>query len=277
MLQLPAVPAPVQQSTKERPNKEPPKSTSKSVQSKENVVTNGESNVKSKSANLKEKENSSDKVDRNEEMRSGFKKTPLGETKSVNRSVEARRNRGLNRSSTAEILKLIKTKSKADFGKSMETVDEDDEEIEIDYLLKQLNEEGLDNIAWDDIGLDEDEVKNIVDMNASSDDEAEVDSKADAPSPSKQVQSSSSEDDDSSSSGSSSEESDSDDEMQHTVFTNHATLNLKPATVPVDNVKSNPSSVKATSTLTTKLSQPKKLEVEEVSSSEEDEETDDSD
>src|SRR5699024_10373215 len=82
------------------------------------------------------------------ELRTGFKKVPLGETKqkSVNRSVEARRNRsGLNRSSTAEILKLIKTKSRGDFGQSMETVDED---IEIDYLLTELEKEGLENIDW---------------------------------------------------------------------------------------------------------------------------------
>lgn len=91
-------------------------------------------------------------------IRTGFKKVPLGETKqkSTNRSVEARRNRsGLNRSSTAEILKLIKTKSRADFGRSMETVDED---IEIDYLLTELEKEGLDAIDWDLIGVDEDEV-----------------------------------------------------------------------------------------------------------------------
>lgn len=91
-------------------------------------------------------------------LRTGFKKVPLGETKqkSTNRSVEARRNRsGLNRSSTAEILKLIKTKSRADFGKSMETVDED---IEIDYLLTELEKEGLDAIDWDLIGVNEDEV-----------------------------------------------------------------------------------------------------------------------
>mgnify|MGYP007002779436 CR=1 FL=1 len=91
-------------------------------------------------------------------LRTGFKKVPLGETKqkSTNRSVEARRNRsGLNRSSTAEILKLIKTKSRADFGRSMETVDED---IEIDYLLNELEKEGLDAIDWDLIGVNEDEV-----------------------------------------------------------------------------------------------------------------------
>lgn len=193
-----------------------------------------------------------------QQVRTGFKKTPLRETKerSVNRSIEARRkSKGLNRSSTAEILKLIKTKSRGDFGKSMETVDED---VEIEYLLGQLEEDGLENIDWEDIGLDEKEVKEIVEKNKDENGSGDNDDNNDDESSSEESEESSSEED-------SDSDSDSDDDMEHTVF--------KPITPskPVNDLAQ--PKITSTATLTLKPvqnSQPNKLEVES------DDETDDS-
>lgn len=190
---------------------------------------------------------SSSSAQEDQHVRSGFKRTPLRETKerSVNRSIEARKkSKGLNRSSTAEILKLIKTKSRADFGKSMETVDED---VEIEYLLDQLEKDGLENIDWEDIGLNEKEVKDIVEKN--KDDDGLGDNENDDDESSEESESSSEEDTDSDSSD--------DDDMEHTVF--------KPITPskPVNDF--NKPKVTSTATLTLKPvqnSQPMKLAVE---------------
>ena len=160
-------------------------------------------------------------------LRSGFKKVPLGETKerSTNRSVEARRRKsGLNRSSTAEILKLIKTKSRADFGKSMETVDE---ETEIEFLLNELQKEGVENIDWDEIGVDEKEVKNIVDKNRDDDEgeEEDEDSKsAGKDETSESSEESSESEDDSDQESDDDDEDEDEDEMKHTIFTNNAAI-----------------------------------------------------
>ncbi|OTF75167.1 hypothetical protein BLA29_004911 [Euroglyphus maynei] len=190
-----------------------------------------------------------------QQVGTGFQKTPSKETKerSINRSVEARRkSKGLNRSSTAEILKLIKTKSRAEFGKSFETVDED---VEIEYLLDQLEKDGLENIDWEDIGLDEKEVKDIVEKN--KDENGSGDNKDDNVEVSSESESSSSEED------SDSDSDDDDDDMEHTVF--------KPiAPIKPDNNLSQPTKIISTATLTVKPVQ-KKLEVES------EEETDDDD
>lgn len=143
--------------------------------------------------------------------------------KSTNQSIEARRkSRGLNRSSTAKILNLIKTKSKADFGKSIETVDED---VEIEFLLNQLDETGLENIDWDEIGIDENEIKEIVDKNQDEDESGSDEE-------SEETETETSEEE--------SDEDDSDDEMEHTVFkpiapaSNLSTVDNK--TKPINNL-----------------------------------------
>lgn len=64
---------------------------------------------------------------------------------------------GLNRSSTKKLLNLIKTKTKSDL-----TLPDGDENDEIEALLGALESESIDNIDWDELGLDEDEVKNII-------------------------------------------------------------------------------------------------------------------
>lgn len=80
---------------------------------------------------------------------------------------------GLNRSSTKKLLNLIKTKTKTDL-----TIGDGDENEEIDALLMALESETIENIDWDELGLDEDEVKDIVDnqqdtSSSSSEDEDE--------------------------------------------------------------------------------------------------------
>lgn len=73
----------------------------------------------------------------------------------------------LNRSSTKKLLNLIKTKTKTDL-----TLPDGDENEEIEALLGALESESFDNIDWDELGLDEDEVKDIIqkgaDMSSSS-------------------------------------------------------------------------------------------------------------
>lgn len=63
----------------------------------------------------------------------------------------------LNRSSTKKLLNLIKTKTRSDL-----TLPDGDENDEIDALLGALENESIENIDWDELGLDEDEVKNII-------------------------------------------------------------------------------------------------------------------
>lgn len=69
-------------------------------------------------------------------------------------------NKGLTRSSTAEILKLIKSKTKPELAQSMELIEEDEE---IDVLLNGLEKEGIENIDWGELGIGLEEVKQIVD------------------------------------------------------------------------------------------------------------------
>lgn len=66
-------------------------------------------------------------------------------------------NRGLNRSSTKKLLNLIKTKTKTDL-----TLSDGDENDEIEALLGALETETIDNIDWDELGIDEAEVKDII-------------------------------------------------------------------------------------------------------------------
>lgn len=63
----------------------------------------------------------------------------------------------LNRSSTKKLLNLIKTKTKTDL-----TLPDGDENDEIEALLGALENEQIDHIDWDELGLDEDEVKGII-------------------------------------------------------------------------------------------------------------------
>lgn len=63
----------------------------------------------------------------------------------------------LNRSSTKKLLNLIKTKTKTDL-----TLSDGDENDEIEALLNALENESIENIDWDEMGLDEDEVKDII-------------------------------------------------------------------------------------------------------------------
>lgn len=63
----------------------------------------------------------------------------------------------LNRSSTKKLLNLIKTKTKTDL-----TLSDGDENDEIEALLGALESESIENIDWDELGLDEDEVKDII-------------------------------------------------------------------------------------------------------------------
>lgn len=74
----------------------------------------------------------------------------------------------LNRSSTKKLLNLIKTKTRSDL-----TLPDGDENDEIEALLGALESESIDNIDWDELGLDEDEVKEIIKKGAelSSDDD----------------------------------------------------------------------------------------------------------
>jgi hypothetical protein len=87
---------------------------------------------------------------------------------------------GLTRSSTAKILNLIKTKSRHDLG--LERVEEDDE---IESLLMGLEKEGIENVDWDELGVDYEEVKDIVegaktgDSNEHSDEDSDEDSSDD--------------------------------------------------------------------------------------------------
>lgn len=88
----------------------------------------------------------------------------------------------LNRSSTKKLLNLIKTKTKSDL-----TLPDGDENDEIEALLGALESESFDNIDWDELGLDEDEVKDIIKKGAemssssssSSEDEEEEDEEYD--------------------------------------------------------------------------------------------------
>lgn len=69
----------------------------------------------------------------------------------------------LNRSSTKKLLNLIKTKTKSDL-----TLPDGDENDEIEALLGALENESIDNIDWDELGLDEDEVKDIIEKGAAN-------------------------------------------------------------------------------------------------------------
>lgn len=80
---------------------------------------------------------------------------------------------GLTRSSTLEILKLIKSKTQAlqiDDKPMLNAVDENEE---IDTLLGGLEQEGIDNIDWEELGIELDEVKNIVAKNQGQEEEEE--------------------------------------------------------------------------------------------------------
>jgi hypothetical protein len=83
----------------------------------------------------------------------------------------------LNRSSTKKLLNLIKTKTRTDL-----TLADGDENDEIEALLGALENESIENIDWDELGLDENEVKDIIkrggdasSSSSSSDDDADGD------------------------------------------------------------------------------------------------------
>ncbi|CAG2109222.1 unnamed protein product [Medioppia subpectinata] len=84
------------------------------------------------------------------------KRVPLGKT-CGQQSFEKNKT-GLNRSSSAAILKLIRSNTKADVG--LDRLEEDDE---IDALICELEKEGVDNIDWDELNVDVKEVKDIID------------------------------------------------------------------------------------------------------------------
>ncbi|KAI1283791.1 Dual specificity protein phosphatase 19 [Halotydeus destructor] len=96
------------------------------------------------------------------------------------RKLEERRTsdtKGLNRSSTMEILKLIKSKTGANLAEpELETLDEDEE---IDDLLNGLEEEGIDNIDWGELGIDLGEVKDIVETHKNDDEDEESETESD--------------------------------------------------------------------------------------------------
>lgn len=73
---------------------------------------------------------------------------------------------GLNRSSTKKLLNLIKTKTRSDL-----TLADGDEDDEINALLGALESESIDNIDWDELGLDENEVKDIIKHGGGDDDD----------------------------------------------------------------------------------------------------------
>ena len=83
------------------------------------------------------------------------KRVPLGKT-AGQQSFEKNKS-GLNRSSSAQILKLIKCSTKTDIG--LNRVEEDDE---IEALLMELEMEGVDNIDWDELNVDQNAVKAII-------------------------------------------------------------------------------------------------------------------
>ncbi|XP_054166274.1 uncharacterized protein DDB_G0280205-like [Oppia nitens] len=105
------------------------------------------------------------------------KRVPLGKTLGQ-QSFEKSRS-GLNRSSSAQILKLIKTKSKADLG--LDRLEEDDE---IEAMLMELEKEGIDNIDWDELNVDIKEVKDIIEKEkveeSSDEDSSDEDSDEDS-------------------------------------------------------------------------------------------------
>uniref|UniRef100_A0A6G1SGH0 Dual specificity protein phosphatase 19 n=1 Tax=Aceria tosichella TaxID=561515 RepID=A0A6G1SGH0_9ACAR len=72
----------------------------------------------------------------------------------------------LNRSSTKKLLNLIKTKTRTDL-----TLSDGDENDEIDALLGALENESIENIDWDELGLDENEVKDIIKQGGGDDDD----------------------------------------------------------------------------------------------------------
>lgn len=80
--------------------------------------------------------------------------------------------KGLNRSSTMEILNLIKSKTGSNLAKhaNMDDIDEDDE---IENLLAGLETEGIDNVDWGELGIDLGEVKGIVEKHEDDEDTEE--------------------------------------------------------------------------------------------------------
>ena len=80
--------------------------------------------------------------------------------------------KGLNRSSTMEILQLIKSKTGADLAQHAH-LDNIDEDEEIDNLLAGLESEGIDNVDWNELGIDVGEVKNIVEKHEDDEDTCE--------------------------------------------------------------------------------------------------------
>ena len=82
------------------------------------------------------------------------------------------RSRGLTRSSTAEILRLIKEKTKNKLAHTK--MGEISEDVEIDVLLAELKKRGIENMDWGEIGIGLNEVQNIVD-NAAQEDSSDLD------------------------------------------------------------------------------------------------------
>ena len=99
--------------------------------------------------------NDSSLTEPSNDNRFNSRRVPLGKT-GGQQSFEKNKT-GLNRSSSAAILKLLKSSTKTDIG--LDRVEEDDE---IDALLMQLEEEGVDNIDWDELNVDHEVVKQII-------------------------------------------------------------------------------------------------------------------
>ena len=79
--------------------------------------------------------------------------------------------KGLTRSSTMEILKLIKAKNNEN--EKLQAVEEEDEDKEIDMLLIGLQKEGVENIDWGEFGIELAEVKDIIQNNQDGEEESE--------------------------------------------------------------------------------------------------------
>ena len=75
-----------------------------------------------------------------------------------------------HRSSTMEILNLIKSKTGSNLAAHahMDDIDEDDE---IEGLLQGLETEGIENVDWGELGIDLGEVKNIMEKHEDDEDE----------------------------------------------------------------------------------------------------------
>ena len=108
-----------------------------------------------KTINNNEPQNDSSLTEPSNDNRFNTKRVPLGKI-GGQQSLEKNKT-GLNRSSSAQILKLIKSSTRTDIG--LDRVEEDEE---IEALLMELEKEGVDNVDWDELNVDSNKVKEII-------------------------------------------------------------------------------------------------------------------